>query len=305
MPADPSFSFDPTVAHGHESAIGPIQPQQRPREDVMADAIRVLTEAARLTRPVLQRDETAAQAPGQSLWVDSGGREPADWAEFVSHALAGAAANMGGIEAILAGRPGSWEAESVRNLLASTVGHDEQYLLEHRTEPLVIELNVDELLVDLGAWNAYDDANRELVRLYNAIGISTATGTPGDSVTEDALAGLEPASEEQERQADEIAELEERLEQQRLQDWAAYGQALRAAVEAGAARLTGLTVPVVVRVDLDTFRRSDDRDVVTCGLAERLRAAAIQVTPLPGDGQPPLLRLQPKGRPVGREVRAE
>jgi hypothetical protein len=92
MPAD--HSFDPTVAHSHETAIGPMQPQQRPREDVMADAIRVLTEAARLTRPVLQRDETAAQAPGQSLWVESGRREPVDWAEFISHALAGAAANV-------------------------------------------------------------------------------------------------------------------------------------------------------------------------------------------------------------------
>ena len=305
MPADHSVSFDPTVTHSHETAIGPIQPQQRPREDVMADAIRVLTEAARLTRPVLQRDETAAQASGQSLWVDSGRREPADWAEFVSQALAGAAANMGGIEAILAGRPGSWEADSVRNLLASTIGHDEQYLLEHRTEPLVIELNIDELLVDLGAWNAYDDAHRELARRYNAIGISTATGMPGDPVTEDAHTRLEPASEEQERQADEIAELEERLEQQRFQDWAAYGQALQAAVEAEAARLTGLTVPVVVRVDLDTFRRGDERGGVTSGLADRLRDTAIQVTPLPGDGQPPLVRLQLKGRPVGRAVRLE
>jgi hypothetical protein len=305
MPADPNFSVDLTVAHGHEPAIGPTQPQQRPPEDVMADAIRVLTEAARLTRPVLRRDDTATQAPGQSLWVDSGRREPADWAEFVSHALAGAAANMGGIEAILAGRPGSWEADSVRNLLASTVGHDEQYLLEHRTEPLVVELNVDEILVDLGAWNAYDDASSELARRYNAIGISTTTGTPGDSVTEDALTRLNPASEEQERQADEIADLEERLEQQRLQDWAAYGQALQAAVEAEAARLPGLTVPVVVRVALGTFRRGDDRDVVTCGLAERLRDTAIQVTSVPGDGQPPLVRLQLKGRPVGRAVRLE
>jgi hypothetical protein len=305
MPADPNFSVDLTVAHGHDPAIGPTQPQQRRREDVMADAIRVLTEAARLTRPVLRCDDTATQAPGQSLWVDSGRREAADWAEFISHALAGAAANMGGIEATLAGRPGSWEADSVRNLLVSTVGHDEQYLLEHRTEPLVIELKVDEILADLGAWNAYDDASRELARRYNAIGISTATGMPGDPITEDALTRLEPASEEQERQANEITELEGRLEQQRLEDWAAYGQALQAAVEAAAARLTGLTVPVVVRVDLDTFRRSDDRDVVTCGLAERLRDTAIQVTPLPGDGQPPFVRLQPKSRPVGREGRLE
>lgn len=292
MPTDHSVPIHPTVSYGYEPTTGAAQPQQRPREDVLADAVRVLTEAARLTRPVLRRDETAAADPGQLGRIDSGRREPADWAEFVTHALAGAAANIGGIETILAGRPGSWEADGVRNLLAATVGPDERYILEHRTEPLVIELNIDELLVDLGAWNPYADANRELARRYDAIGIPTATGLPG-AVTVDVLTRLEPASEKQERQADEIAELEERLERQRLQDWAAYGQAMQAAVEAEAARLPGLTVPVVVRVDVDSFRRADERGVDTWGLADRLREAAIQVTAVPGDGRPPLERLQP------------
>jgi hypothetical protein len=292
VPTDHSVPIDPTVLCGQPPMTGPTLSQQRSREDVLADAIRVLTEAARLTRPVLRREETAAAGPGQLGWIDSGRREPADWAEFVTHALAGAAANIGGIETILAGRPGSWEADGVRSLLAATVGPDEQYLLEHRTEPLVIELNIDELLVDLGAWNPYDDANRELARRYDAIGIPTATGVPS-AMTVDALTRLEPASEKQERQADEIAELEERLEQQRLQDWAAYGQALLAAVEAEAARLPGLTVPVVVRLDLDTFRRADERGGESWGLADRLREAATQVTALPGDERPPLERLQP------------
>ena len=37
---------------------------------------------------------------------------PIDWAAFVTLALAGAAANIGSVYRILAGRPGSWEAAS-------------------------------------------------------------------------------------------------------------------------------------------------------------------------------------------------
>ena len=142
----------------------------RPAEQVLADAVRVLTEAARLTRPVLER-ATAGADGDQPEWVDSGRREQADWAEFVTLALAGAAANVGGLEAALAGRSGSWEAEGVRNLLTSTVGHDEAVLLEHRTEPVVVEVYVDEILSDQDAWKAYDDATQELNRRYEAIGI--------------------------------------------------------------------------------------------------------------------------------------
>ena len=36
---------------------------------------------------------------------------------------------IGSIETVLAGRPGSWEADAVRNLLTATVGPDEQQLL--------------------------------------------------------------------------------------------------------------------------------------------------------------------------------
>jgi hypothetical protein len=57
---------------------------QRPHEQVLADAVRLLTEAARRT----------------TTWTDGDGREhqyPADFAEFVTHAVAGAAANVGGV----------------------------------------------------------------------------------------------------------------------------------------------------------------------------------------------------------------
>ena len=217
---------------------------QRPHEQVLADAIRVLTEAARLTRPVLVRDDAASDATGAPVWVESGLREPADWAEFVTQALAGAAANVGSIEAALSGRPGSWEADCVRNLLMSTVGEDEASLLEHRTEPVVVELYIEVLMMDVGGWKAYDEAQRELTR--RSLAIAPTASSPEEA------AALPPLTEEQERQLDGLSDLEERLEQLRVRDYAEFGQALKAGVEAAAARRE-LHVPVVVVVDLDSF----------------------------------------------------
>lgn len=239
----------------------------RSHEEVLADAVRVLTEAARLTRPVLEPDGDASAAEGRAVWVDSGRREQADWAEFVTLALAG--------------RPGSWEAEGVRNLLTSTVGHDEAHLLEHRTEPVVIKAHVDEIMADQDVWKAYDDATQELDRRYEAIGI------PSAPTAEDA-AELEPATDEQERQAEALIALEDRLEQLRQQDWTQYGQALKANIEA-AARRTGLRVPVVVNLELETYRRTSLGS--TYGLSEQLLEEAIEATPLPGNGRGPLERL--------------
>src|SRR5207245_583386 len=79
---------------------------QRRYEELLADAGRVLTEAA--SRATTRTDRNGREH-----------RQPADFAEFVTHAVAGAAANIGGVEQILAGRPGSWEADHVRQMLHS------------------------------------------------------------------------------------------------------------------------------------------------------------------------------------------
>lgn len=100
-------------------------------EQVFPAAVRIMTEAARLTWTHRHRRN------------HHGGR--VDWAEFVARALAGAAANIGGIEAVLAGRPGSCEADYVRKLLTGTVGPAGEYLLEHRAEPVVVDLYVDDI----------------------------------------------------------------------------------------------------------------------------------------------------------------
>lgn len=70
---------------------------------------------------------------------------------------------------MLAGRPGSWEADGLRQLITSTVGQDEQDLLAHRTEPVVVEVYVSEILNDLGVWGQYDEAAEVLAIRAQAV----------------------------------------------------------------------------------------------------------------------------------------
>ncbi|MBC8091381.1 MAG: hypothetical protein H7Y15_05460 [Pseudonocardia sp.] len=236
----------------------------RPYDEVLADAVRVLTEAVRLRWERTEADGSTTSCRH-------------DWAEFITLALAGAAANADGIEPALAGRPGSWEADGIRTLLTSTVGHDEEHLLEHRTEPIVVHVYVEEILGDRGVWQLYAAARRDLALRYAE------------------LVDRESYGADVNQQIEEVDDLEARLEQQREQDWTAYGQALTAAIQTAAAtRYPGLTVPVVVEVDLSTYR--DDRGaLLDLAVAETLLAVAVQVTTLPGDGRLPMERLEDAG----------
>ena len=131
----------------------------RPHDEVLHDAINVLTEATRLTNQPMRQTSS-----GQ--WeVDPDPRAALriDWAAFVTLALAGAAANLGSIEEALDGRPGSWEAEMVRRTIEATV-FDDKDLLRHRTEPVVVDLWVESILaqVDDRSDDAYADAQVEL-----------------------------------------------------------------------------------------------------------------------------------------------
>ena len=214
----------------------------RTYEQILTDAIDVLTEAARHRRTYGAGDHVHY--------------EQADFAEFVTLALAGAAANVGGIEALLAGRPASWEADGVRTLLTSTVGWDEEYLLEHRTEPLTVAVHVDDLLHELGYAQLYDEAHDELDHRHDAIGIPTVTGIPGTPQFETALARLEPATAEQQAASDAVEQVRERLDEQRARDWAAYGQAFEQNVlRAAAELLPDLRVPVQVIVETELAER--------------------------------------------------
>ncbi len=67
-----------------------------------------------------------------------------DFADVMASILASTAANVGGIDYLLAGRCGSWEAGLVESLITGTV--PEEDLLRYRTEPVVVPLNVAELV---------------------------------------------------------------------------------------------------------------------------------------------------------------
>ena len=55
-----------------------------------------------------------------------------DFAGWLAGVLAQVAARKGSSEAPTAGRPGSWEAALVDQLVKGTVGHDDEYLPDYR-----------------------------------------------------------------------------------------------------------------------------------------------------------------------------
>jgi hypothetical protein len=282
--------------------------RSRDRDEVLADAIRVLTEAARLRRPVLR------QAEGGGWEPDPLQTEPADWAEFVTLAVAGAAANIGSIDRALEGRPGSWEAGAVRGMLLSTAGEDPAELLRHRAEPLRVVLRPAEILCDLGYGELYDESrqvlqaeqDRHLWRYRlgeDRMWIPVDPGAPAwagafdvpvsevelhDMLLRPGTVTTVPRSAEDEAAYDVLADREAGLEDLQYEDDPrAYGEALTATVLAEA----GQMYPgVPVEITIDTGERTWRGDSPWWGETpeEVLIDAAIGKTPLPWSGIAPL-----------------
>jgi hypothetical protein len=59
-------------------------------------------------------------------------REEHDFGGWLAGVLATAAAEVGSAAALVAGRPGSWEADLVQQLVCGTVGWDDEYLAGYR-----------------------------------------------------------------------------------------------------------------------------------------------------------------------------
>jgi hypothetical protein len=260
----------------------PTPPTPAPTPDVVRrlldEAIAALTRAAHIAWTIAGDDGRQAA-------------ERCDWAEFVTLAVAGAAANIGSTDEALAGRPGSWEAACVRDMLAATVGPDDHDLFRHRTEPVVVDVHVDAILDEQGGWHPYLAAQDELARRESAARAATEKRhSPADLAMDDEL----------DRLADDFDELRDLLEELRQEDWTTYGHALEANIRAAAGDLPGLAVPVLVNVHLDrappTQRLSVD-GIWT--LADELLTHAIAATALPADGQPALMdRLDVIGGPL-------
>lgn len=165
------------------------------RDGLWSQAVDVLSKAARLTRTLAGGEVTSA-----------------DFAGFVASALGAVAANLGDVELVTAGRPGSWESDLVDQLVFGTVGYGQELLLAHRTEPLVVPLNVAQLVEESGCLSPFVEAETEL-----------------------------PSSEDLDENAQE-AEWE-RLRLRYVDAYEAYARAFREAVEAHALALEGLVVP--------------------------------------------------------------
>jgi hypothetical protein len=128
--------------------------------ELVETAVATLTELARVTCPS----------------SDGGGvGRRVDFADLIAGILSSVTANVDGVEALLAGRPGSWEADLVHQLVAGTVGWDGEYLPLHRTEPIRVDIDTAALLYDRtdGAWaqaweEAYERADAHADAVYDA-----------------------------------------------------------------------------------------------------------------------------------------
>jgi fructose-1-phosphate kinase PfkB-like protein len=55
-----------------------------------------------------------------------------DFGGWLAGTLASVAADLGSSDALTAGRPGSWEADLVQQLVKGTVGWGDEYLADHQ-----------------------------------------------------------------------------------------------------------------------------------------------------------------------------
>lgn len=264
---------------------------------LLARAVCVLTEAARLRRPA---DDSSAVNRGGAGGSTVG--EPVDWAEFVTLALTGAAANVGCVEKVLRGRPGSWEADGVRGLLRGVVGEEPGELLRHRSEPLRIVLYPAEMLLALGYGVVYEESRRVLAENADKHVWRYRVGESGEWAALDegapactfpveawheAGAVLEvPRTEADEAEYHRLLDLDVRIDDvEDLEDPRAYGEALRAAAPGVAAELyPGVAVEVEVRLDVRAgFEDADE----SWGPEEALFEVLQRRTPLPWSGLTP------------------
>ena len=109
------------------AGLDPAEQYAADRNRLWVTATAALTAAAKLTHPT-----------GHQL----------DFADFLADALAAVTANLGGVEELLAGRSGSWEAALVDQLVNGTLGYDptDAELIRRRTAPVTVTLNVASLV---------------------------------------------------------------------------------------------------------------------------------------------------------------
>lgn len=182
---------------------------------------------------------------------------PVDFSDFLASALGAVAANVGSANRITAGRPGSWESDALRQLVAGTVGYDADpvVLAPRRTLPVIVPLNVAQLVTE-----AYQDAptaQRETMlphvddaaqMIYRAAEEwSSQHPEPGEGAPAAEWEAYEKAADAQAVQEQAAEEL---LRARYAATFQAYAEAFTAAV-LDTARAIGLAVDVDVKAETD------------------------------------------------------
>lgn len=178
--------------------------------------VSTLTEAVRLSHPL---------------------HGPMDFADFLASALRAVAGNVGSVQRITAGRPLSSESELVNALVQGAVGSrtTAEELAAYRTEPVVVRLNVAQLL-DHARFKATDEERAAIpLALYEAI----------DALLDPWNSGFEPTDEQLGTRAVAEAELRKRYGEA----FKNFAQRFRTAVLDAAEAINGLSQPVRVKTD--------------------------------------------------------
>lgn len=222
----------------------------------------------------------AVTAVTRAIRAINNNQRDGDGAEFITHLVATVAANLGSTEAVTAGRPGSWEAAGVGDLLRSTVGYDDEYLLTYRTEPVEIVVNSVYELDDLGMFETYDASTNHIGQMLFGHRWSPSR----DKLTLDQL--------------EQIEDIEQQLVELEKHDRAEYQQRLAATVHARFEQLRTdephrypehLTVTVRFADEDASYPASNDdlTDGWGSDLASLLYQHARETTPLPGTDTAP------------------
>ena len=223
-----------------------------------------------------------------------------DFADFLTAALAATAANVGSTERITAGRPGSWESDLLTQLLNGTIGVDAgpEDLVRHRTIPVVVQLNVAQLVRDahLNTPRAQraallpelDDALREID--HAAQDEEQAHPAPPD---DSEAATWEAYTAAADALGERSAAAEEALRRRYTAAYQAYAGQFSGAVRTAAQDIQGLIVPVEIQVEADPDASwTQDGDTTNPdewgdALVWRLWETARERVGLPTLGEPP------------------
>lgn len=163
---------------------------------------------------------------------------PVDISDFLASALASVVANVGSLDRLIAGRPGSWESAILTQLASGSVGIDPtiEELAPWRTEPVVVRLNVAQLVAESRLDAAPVDREGMLLDFDDAVAALPDPWADGREPTDEEVARWEAA--------------QDALRHRYAEAFAAYAERFTAAA-LDVAHAMHLTVPVDVQASTD------------------------------------------------------